>query len=406
MTAGDSRGMAASESDGMTARGNGDNAGGSGTAGERDSARNGGSTWNESRGTSGGESDMPTVTGRRRWHARQIAVAVLAIAAITTGIVLGRHTLAESLHKMAGLDWTWFLLAIACECISLAAFGLSRRRLLRADGAEARFGAVMAITYASNALSMTIPFAGAQLAVIFSYRQFRRRGLGQAITGWALAVSAILSMSALAVVLVVGSIANGASIATAIGFAGAAVLILPAVAILLALRNQRLRRVLSVALNRVMTVGRRLMRRPPGQAADALEEILDRVASIRMPWPRYAEVFGLALLNWIGDCACLACAIHAAGQPVPWGGLLLAYAAGAAAGSTGLTPGGFGLVEATLTAALVAAGMNTSAALTSVLAYRLVNFWMILIGGWAAMVVLTRFRSHTATSPDIPAAQE
>ena len=341
---------------------------------------------------------------QRRWRGRHAAVAVLAAAGITAGIVLGRHTLAESLHKLAGLDWTWFLAAVACEFVSLAAFGLSRRRLLRADGHPAGFGSVMAITYASNALSMTIPFAGAQLAVIFSYRQFRRRGLGQAITGWALAVSAILSMSALALVLVAGSIASGASVATAVGFAGAAVLILPAVAILLALRNQRLRRLLSVALTRVITAGRRLLHRPPGKAADALEDILDRVASIRMSWPRYAEVFGLALLNWIGDCACLACAIHATGQPVPWNGLLLAYAAGAAAGSTGLTPGGFALVEATLTAALVAAGMNTSAALTSVLAYRLVNFWMILIGGWAAMIVLTRFRSHTATSPDSPAA--
>ena len=84
------------------------------------------------------------------------------------------------------------------------------------------------------------------------------------------------------------------------------------------------------------------------------------MASIRMSWPRYAEVFGLALLNWIGDCAALACAIRAAGQPVPWDGLLIAYAAGAAAGSTGLTPGGFGLVEATLTAALVAVGMNSA----------------------------------------------
>jgi uncharacterized membrane protein YbhN (UPF0104 family) len=89
---------------------------------------------------------------------------------------------------------------------------------------------------------------------------------------------------------------------------------------------------------------------------------------------------------------------------VPWHGLLLAYAAGAAAGSTGLTPGGFGLVEAALTAALVAVGMNSSGALTSVLAYRLVNFWMILIGGWITMIVLTRFRSRTATSPGSPAA--
>ncbi len=287
--------------------------------------------------TSAGNScGMTTTTGQRQWNGRRVAISVLAVAAIVAGIVVGRHTLAESLQKLAGLDWTWFVAAIACEFISLTAFGLSRRRLL-------------------------------------------------------------------AVVLIAGSVASGASVATAVGFAGAAVLILPAVAILVALRNQRLRRMLSVALARLITVAWRLLRRPPGTAADTLDDILDRVASIRMSWPRYAEVFGLALLNWIGDCACLACAIHAAGQPVPWGGLLLAYAAGAAVGSTGLTPGGFALVEATLTAALVAAGMTTSAALTSVLAYRLVNFWMILIGGWAAMIVLTRVRIRTATSPGSPA---
>jgi uncharacterized membrane protein YbhN (UPF0104 family) len=346
----------------------------------------------------------PAAPGHRRSRGWRAAVVALAVAAIASGIVLGRRTLAESLHRLTGLDWTWFLAAIVSELVSLAAFGLSRRRLLRADGNAAGFTTVMAITYASNALSMTIPFAGAELAVVFSYTELRRRGLGQAITSWALAVSAILSTSALAVVLVAGSLLGGASLGTAIGFAGAALLLVPAVAVLLALRHQRVRQVLSVALTRLITLGRRLLRRPPGRAADALAEILDRVASIRMSWPRYAEVFGLALVNWIGDCGCLACAIRAAGQPVPWHGLLLAYAAGAAAGSTGLTPGGFGLVEAALTAALVAVGMNSSGALTSVLAYRLVNFWMILIGGWITMIALTRFRSRTATSPGSPAA--
>jgi uncharacterized membrane protein YbhN (UPF0104 family) len=48
--------------------------------------------------------------------------------------------------------------------------------------------------------------------------------------------------------------------------------------------------------------------------------------------------------------------------------------------------------------------MTSGAALTAVLAYRLCNFWLILIGGWITMVVLTRFRSRTARSPGIPAA--
>src|SRR5262249_7732698 len=133
---------------------------------------------------------------RRRWV--RIVIVLLAIAVLTTVIVVDRHALAQSLSAIGGPDPGWVAPAVVCECLSLTAFGLSRRRLLRADGHEATFGSVMAITYAGNAVSMSIPFAGAQLAAVFSYQQFRRRGLGPALTGWALGVSAIASSSALA----------------------------------------------------------------------------------------------------------------------------------------------------------------------------------------------------------------
>ena len=331
-----------------------------------------------------------------RRHARRrtrVAAAVLAAAVVGGAVVIGRHTLLRSLASLGQLDLGWFLLAVLCECVSLTAFGLSRRRLLRADGHQASFGSVMAITYAGNALSMSVPFAGAQLAAVFSYRQFRRRGLDPALTGWALAVSAIASSSALALILIAGGAAGRAPLATAIGFAGAAVFGLPAVIVLLALRYPRARAVANEAVARTVRLARRLVR-TPGIDPAALDEFLTRLASIRLGWARSAEVFGLAVLNWLADCACLACAILATGGPVPWRGVILAYGAGAAAGSTGITPGGFGLVEVTLTAALVATGMDTSRALTAVFAYRLVNFWMILLGGGTAMVVLTRAREH------------
>jgi len=264
----------------------------------------------------------------------------------------------------------------------------------------------MAITYAGNAVSMSIPFAGAQLAAVFSYQQFRRRGLDPALTGWALGVSAIASSSALALVLVAGAIAGGAPLATAIGFLGAAVFALPAITVILALRYPRARVVANRVLSWVVHLVRRLFRKP-GIDPAALDELLQRLATIRLGWLSYAEVFGLAVANWLFDCACLACAIRATGQPVPWHGLLLAYGAGAVAGSTGVTPGGFLIVEATLTAALTAAGMNAGPALGAVLAYRLVNFWMILLGGGVALIVLTRMKHireyrRTEPSPGAP----
>ena len=326
---------------------------------------------------------------RRRWL--RVAVAILAAGAMAWVIVANRHTLAESLSSLGQLDFRWFALAVLCEGVSLTAFGLSRRRLLRADGHQAGFASVMAITYAGNALSMSVPFAGAQLAAVFSYQQFRRRGLDPALTGWALGISAIASSSALAIILIAGALTGGAPLATLAGFAGAAVFALPAVTVLLALRFPRARAVANRVLAYLIRLAGRVFRKP-GIDPAALDEFLTRLASISLRWPRYAEVFGLAALNWLADCACLACAIRATGDPIPWRGLVLAYGAGAAAGSTGVTPGGFGLVELALTAALVAAGLTTSRALTAVLAYRLINFWLILLGGGIAMVVLSRAR--------------
>jgi len=49
-------------------------------------------------------------------------------------------------------------------------------------------------------------------------------------------------------------------------------------------------------------------------------------------------------------------------------------------------------VELALTAALVAAGLTTARALTAVLAYRLINFWLILLAGGISMLVLSRAR--------------
>ena len=328
---------------------------------------------------------------RRRHQWVRGALVALAIAVLVTVIVVDRHTLAQSLSAIGGLNLLWFVAAIACEAVSLLAFGYSRRLLLQADGHHARIGSVMAITYAGNALSMSIPFAGAQLAAVFSYRQFRRRGLDPALTGWALGVSAIASSSALALVLIVGALAGGAPLATAVGFLGGVVFALPAITVILALRYPRARAVANRALSWTIRMVQRLFHRP-GIDPAALDELLERLATIRLGWRSYAVVFGLAVANWLFDCACLACAIKAVGQPVPWHGLLLAYGAGAIAGSTGVTPGGFLIVEAALTAALTAAGMNAGPALGAVLAYRLVNFWMILLGGGVALIVLTRMK--------------
>jgi uncharacterized protein (TIRG00374 family) len=46
------------------------------------------------------------------------------------------------------------------------------------------------------------------------------------------------------------------------------------------------------------------------------------------------------------------------------------------------TPGGLGAVEAALTAGVTAIGVSTGVAVSSVLLYRLVSFWLPILPGW------------------------
>jgi hypothetical protein len=74
---------------------------------------------------------------------------------------------------------------------------------------------------------------------------------------------------------------------------------------------------------------------------------------------------------------------------VPWKGLLLAYGAGQLAANLPITPGGLGVVEGSLTIAIVAYGGAAGSTVVAVLLYRFISFWLILPIGWAAWGWLT-----------------
>ncbi len=93
--------------------------------------------------------------------------------------------------------------------------------------------------------------------------------------------------------------------------------------------------------------------------------------------------------NWAADCACLALAFLAVGAGVPWRGLLLAYGAGQLASILPITPGGLGVVEGSLTIALVTFGGAEASTVAAVLVYRLISFWLALPVGWGAWGTLT-----------------
>jgi hypothetical protein len=87
-------------------------------------------------------------------------------------------------------------------------------------------------------------------------------------------------------------------------------------------------------------------------------------------------------VNWLFDAGCLAGAAWALHAEVPWRGLLAAYGLTQIAVSGPVTPGGLGVVEASLTALLAAYGMPVATALATTLVYRAVSFWALQPIGW------------------------
>ncbi len=78
----------------------------------------------------------------------------------------------------------------------------------------------------------------------------------------------------------------------------------------------------------------------------------------------------------------LGASITAFGGGVSFAEIGAAYLVAAAIGSATPTPGGLGAVEAALVAALSGYGMTGSAAVSSVLTFRLATYWLPMIPGW------------------------
>jgi uncharacterized protein (TIRG00374 family) len=82
--------------------------------------------------------------------------------------------------------------------------------------------------------------------------------------------------------------------------------------------------------------------------------------------------------------------IKAFGGDISFATAAFVYLAGATIGQLAPIPGGIGAVEATLIAALTATGLPSGVALSGVLLYRVVTFWLPVIPGWFAFAYLQK----------------
>jgi putative heme transporter len=333
------------------------------------------------------------MTTAARWRARVTSAWPVAKYVIGLGLAaLAFDQLASHESELTGtaaalghLHWGWVLVGVVVEAGSYLSLVQVQRVLLRAGEVKIALGSMAAITLAANAIANSLP-AGTAIQAVFAFRQFRRRGADQAIAGWSLVATFVAGAVTLAVVAALGAVvagAEGASLDLVAPIVGALALALIMGAIFV--QNRALAWTVSAAVG----LSRRLTTWPRDRLAARIGRIIVRLTVARLSPGKVARVLGWGMGNWMFDCCCLAVSFLAVGAGVPWKGLLLAYGAGQLAASLPITPGGLGVVEGSLTIALVAFGGSASSTVAAVLLYRIISFWLILPVGWGAWAGLT-----------------
>lgn len=333
---------------------------------------------------------------RWRWWSTIRYVVGLALGALAVWAVAGRRgELSGASRYLSHLSWPWVVAAVVAELASIVAFALVQRELLGAGRVEVGAGSVTGITLAATAIANSMP-AGPVVSSVFAFRQYRRRGADDALAGWTLVAVFVAASVSLALVAVVGLCIAGAE--------GASLnlvwVTLGVLAVALAMGALFLQhRALDWVVRASVRASRRLLHWPRGDVGARADRFVAHLTAVRLTPRRAARVLGWGLANWILDAGCLVLAYVALGVGVPWHGLLLAYGAGQLAVNLPVTPGGLGVVEGSLTIALVAFGGAETSTVAAVLLYRIVSFWGELPVGyavWAALAVKTRREAAAA----------
>jgi putative heme transporter len=309
-------------------------------------------------------------------------VGGVVVAALVVGCVWILPTIRAAGAALASADALWVAVAIACEAASILAFALLHHRLLRAAAVRVRFRAVVLVTLAANALHLTVP-GGAALSTAYTFRKRRGWGASGPVTTWTMVTGGVAASLALAGIAVGSAlVVNGR--ATTFGpqvLQLAGVVALGALIVVVS-RRPGLITVVGIAGLRLLN---RVRRRPRETGVPELTHQIEGLALIELPG-RGRVVVGLAaLFNWLLDIACLAaCCVAVGANGMTLSLVLVAYAAATAASSAAFLPGGLGLVDGALLAALVAGGVPSKPALAAVLLYRLISFVGVAAVGWLA----------------------
>lgn len=367
---------------------------------------------------------MVALTGQG-WRRAAVVVVGLAAAGLAARVLFdSSDELLTAADTLTSVGVWWVLVAVVVEMLSYAARGAACAVVLRRGGAAVGPVTLAAGTLAGDAAAYCLPFGFAASGVVM-VGVLRRRQVGAVLASWMFAVCSVLYVASITVLTIVAVQIPGPGNPIS-GLQTISVVLLGALALVGAgyalLRRPWVRLWLTRVLPAVrLPLGHRrrsdegtgrhwwdrvlAWRLRAGHSAYAprlragLKAWAHQLRTVRLTPLAGFAAFLLMTVSWLADVAVLALAFVALHSAPPWSGLLLAYCAGQIAASMPVTPGGIGVVEGSITLALVAFGGAETITLAAVLLYRLIAYWACIPAGGLAWLAL---RGTSRASAQLP----
>jgi uncharacterized membrane protein YbhN (UPF0104 family) len=316
-------------------------------------------------------------------------VVAIGITGLALYVVLPSLTrVIAAWPQLSRLSPVWLVGSFLAETASFACAYALQRLVLRTK----KWLAVVAAGLAGNAVTNVLP-AGDAAGAAVQFRMLATAGIDtdNAVEGMTaaslLGVGGLLALPLFTLPAILGGapVSPGLMHTALLGLAGFGLYVAGGVLVMTTDRPLAL-------LGRI---GQRLWNSIPGRRTKItgldrrlLHQRDDVRSTLGRDWPQ-AVALTAGRLGF--DYGCLLFALRATGSHPRPSLVLLAYAAAGILALVPITPGGLGIVEASLSGLLVLAGVPGGEAFVATLAYRLASYWLPLLAGLVAYVVFRRY---------------
>jgi glycosyltransferase 2 family protein len=301
---------------------------------------------------------------------RPRGVITLVAAVFAAYILIGEFTKEDFASVLEKANWRWVLVAVALSAATYfaAAFSLTGFVL-----EKLRFVTTVLVQLAGNFVTLVTPAAVGGVAL--NIRYLNKAKVAPADAASSVGVSQVFAFVLHMLLLVIFVVLTGGSPSTRFRTPSWSY---PALAVVGALALAVL----------ALPAGRRLVR---SRVAPALGQVIPRLLDIAQRPAKLAEGIGGALTLTLSYIVCLYVCVLAVGEHAQFFAVGVVFLTGSAIASVVPTPGGIGVAEAALASLLGAVEhVPTLKALTAVLLFRLITFYVPAGLGWFALNHLQR----------------